>query len=100
MAIKNQETGMYEARIWIGAFNKEIIGVGSSKEEAKADAKAKKDLYLKHPGEPTSREIKSPGNEFYKDSTGNWIAEYKANRKVNTYARSDLLDVIKDSIKN
>jgi len=97
MAIKNQETGKYECRLYINATHKEIIGEGDTKEAAIKDAKAKKQDYMANPLVETACEIKSPGNEFYKQNDM-WIPEYKSDRKIKTLARPDLLDTIKENL--
>lgn len=96
--MKNPVTGKYEARKVFKKDNFEVVGVGDTKEEAKADLKKKLQDYL-HPlahlpgyrgpkyvaKRKVVGKVNSPGYVARKDETGRVTYEFDENRMVEVY---------------
>lgn len=89
----NEETQMYEATKFVAATNQEIIGMGKTREEARADLKKRVADY-RAAALPVVGTFNSPGREIQEvDDLPAW--EYNAKRKAQYLSRPSLAETLR-----
>ena len=96
MAIKNKETGKYEATYFHKASNAVLTGVGKTKQEAYDDLRKQRAKFVLI---QTDKYITSPGMEEFESAKGTITRVPEQERVFYIYTRPDLVDFINQEFK-